>query len=124
MLLGACATNPVLSGKPQDWKGRSAEEMRAALGNPTKIIPQKDGEVWVYSKSGEFVAPAEENMRFSAAGGGGGTFMGASGGVNTTKQPQRQAEYENVWRFLVKGGKVKKWYAQRFVDGQVVWEDH
>ena len=121
-LLTACTTNPVLSGKPQDWVGHDAGEMRTSLGEPTKIVPQKDGsEVWIYSRTGEFVAPAEENTNFQI---GGNAFTGAGGGINTVKGREHQAEFENVSRFLIKNGRVKQWWAQRLVDGRVVWEDH
>jgi hypothetical protein len=120
-----CASNPVLTGKPQHWKGKRVEELRAALGIATQIIPQSDGsEIWVYSKRGEFLAPAQERTKFGIMGAGGSSAFGASGGINTVASGERVTDYENVWRFQIKNGKVRKWYAQRLEGGQVVWEDH
>jgi len=123
-LLG-CATNPVMSGRPQDWRGHSAEEMRAGLGEPTSIKPQTDGsEIWEYRKSGDFVAPAEENMSFRAGGFSNGGFAGANGKVRTLKSGEHEASYENIWRFQFRNGKVRRWSAARLVDGVTVWSDH
>lgn len=120
-----CASNPVLTGKPQHWKGKSVADLRAALGEPTRVIPQGKGiEVWEYVNAGDFVAPKEENTNFRVGGSGGGPFFGASGGINTVTQGERLSRYENVTRFEIRNGKVRKWYASRLVDGRVVWEDH
>lgn len=125
LLVAGCASNPMLTGKPQHWKGRTTEELLTGLGQPSKVIPQADAsEIWVYSRKGDYLAPAEESTKFRMGGGGGESFFGAAGGINTQKQGERVTDYENVWRFLVRKGKVRKWYAQRFVGGQLVWEDH
>lgn len=123
-LFVGCASNPVLTGKPQDWKGKSASDLEAAWGEPTRVISQSDGtEVWEYVKTGEFVAPENERTSFNVGGGGGSTFFGASGGINTTEQGQRLSQYENIFRFQINNGKVRKWFAARIVDGQTVWSD-
>jgi hypothetical protein len=125
LLFTACASNPVLSGKPQDWKGKGADEMRAALGEPTEIKPQADGsEIWIYRKTGEFLAPAKERTDFRVGGAGDGGAFGARGGINSSKRSEQVTDYENIWRFQIKNGKVRRWYAQRFEGGQLVWEDH
>lgn len=125
VLLAACASNPVLTGKPQDWKGKPAGDLRAVLGKPTRIITQTDGsEIWEYVNSGEFIAPQEENTSFRMGGGSGGGMFGASGGINTVTHGQRLSQYQNITRFQIRKGKVKGWYASRIVDGRVVWEDH
>ena len=123
-VLAGCASDPLLTGKPQDWQGKPAADLRAAWGEPTKVITQSDGEYWEYSNSGDYLAPAEENMRFNAGGFGSGGGFGASGAVKTTKQGERISRYENIARFLIRDGKVKKWSASRIVDGQTVWSDH
>jgi hypothetical protein len=125
VLLTGCVSDPVLTGMPQDWQGKNVADLKAAWGDPTRVIAESNGtEVWEYRKSGQFVAPGEENTAFRMGGGGGSGMFGASGGIKTIKQGERQSAYENVARFSVKNGKIKKWYAERFVDGQRVWSDH
>jgi hypothetical protein len=125
VLLIGCASNPILSGKPQDWKGKPSGDMRAALGEPTEVVPQADGsEIWIYRKTGEFLAPAQDRTNFRMGGGGGSGVFGAGGGINTSKRSEQVTDYENLWRFQIKNGKVRRWYAQRYEGGQLVWEDH
>lgn len=124
-VLSGCASNPVLTGKPQHWKGRSVAELKAALGEPTRVIAQAKGvEVWEYINGGDFVAPKEENTNFRVGGSGGGALFGAGGGISTVTHGERLSRFENVTRFEIRHGKVKRWYASRVVDGRVVWEDH
>src|SRR5688572_16199344 len=97
LLLTGCASNPILSGKPQDWKGKRADEMRAGLGEPTEIKPKADGsEIWIYRKTGEFLAPERGRTNFRMGGGGGSAVFGASGGINTSKRSEQVTDYENV----------------------------
>jgi hypothetical protein len=125
LLLGGCVSDPMLTGKPQDWKGKAASDLRAGWGEPTRIIPQTGGvEIWEYTKTGELVAPEQNNTSFNMGGGGGANFFRARGGINTTKHEQRLSQYQNIWRFMIRSGKVKKWSAARIVDGQTVWSDH
>jgi hypothetical protein len=124
LLLAGCA-NPVMTGKPQHWMHKPAEDLKAVWGQPTRTIPQKDGtEVWEYVKSGDFVAPGEDDTTFGMRGSGGGGGFRASGGAHTTKRGEHPSRYENVWRFMIKNGKVCQWYASRTEDGRIVWEDH
>jgi hypothetical protein len=121
LFLFGCATDPLMTGKPQDWQGHPSSELRMSWGEPTKSFHKEDGsEVWEYRKVGGTVIPRQDNTQF----GFGGNRFGGSGQVNTVHEPERVAEFENVFRFTVKGGKVTKWYAARYVDGRVVWEDH
>lgn len=123
--LAACASDPMLTGKPQHWRGKPAAQLRAAWGEPTRIITQTaNSEYWEYSRSGKFTAPGQDSTSFNLGAFGSGGFTGASGGINTLKYDSRQAQFENIARFLIKDGKVKKWAAMRLVDGQVVWSDH
>lgn len=122
ILFCACASNPLMTGKPQHWKGRSAEELRAGLGEPTRVMPQPNGaEIWEYVKSGEFHSPEQETFRF---GGGRVPFGGIQGGATTVKEKEGIKGYEDLLRFEIRGGKVRSWYAQRTEGGRVVWSDH
>lgn len=40
------------------------------------------------------------------------------------KQKERTGSYEKIFRFSIRDGKVKRWYASRIEDGRVVWEDN
>lgn len=125
LTFAGCVSNPLLTGKPQDWKGKLAADLRAALGPPIRIIPESGGtEIWEYVNTGEFVAPKEENTSFRMGGAGGSGMFGASGGINTLTHNERLSRYENVSRFQIKNGRVKRWYAARVEDGRTVWEDH
>ena len=109
----------------EDWQGKPVADLKAGLGEPTRVIAQSDGaEIWEYINTGDFVAPKEENTSFQMGGAGGGGVFGASGGINTVTQAQRLSRYENISSFRIKNGKVKGWGARRVVDGRVVWEDH
>src|SRR5262245_36700912 len=97
LLTAGCASNPLLTGKPHDWQGKPATDLKTALGEPTRVIPQSDGtEIWEYVNSGDYVAPKEENTSFRMGGAGGGGMFGASGGINTVSQGPRLSRYENV----------------------------
>ena len=116
-----CAHDPVITGKPKHWTGKPSADLRAAWGEPTRIMAAgSNGEYWEYSKTGEFHAPAEKRMRFRAGTG----FGAASGGVTTTQTDARMSRFEDVVRFLVRDGKVRKWSATQLVDGRVVWTKH
>jgi len=121
-LTGCATSNPLMTGKPQDWMWKPAAELKTALGEPTRVIPQQDGaEIWEYVTKEEFVAPGEEKMTFGA---GKAPFGGIAGGSRTTKRGERASSYVNTWRYLIRDGKVRKWYAERMEDGKVVWSDH
>lgn len=122
MLLLGCVSDPVMTGKPQHWRGKSADSLRASWGEPTRIIRESERvEVWEYVKSGDFIAPGRERTDFNV---GPKPFGGATGGITTLKQGERISEYENIRRFKIKDGKVTGWYAARMEGGRVVWEDH
>lgn len=129
LLAGCAAPDPMLTGKPQDWKGRQSSELLSVMGQPTRVIHQSAMvEIWEYKKVGEFVAPKQNNTSFNMGGmstksGSFGGF-GASGGWGTTERGERLSTYENLLRFKVKAGKIVGWSAARFVDGAVVWSDH
>lgn len=87
-------------------------------------MPQMDGsEIWEYVYAGEFVSPKQENTSFTMGGAQGSGMFGASGGIQTTEQKERLSKYENRFRFLIEDGEVKDWYAERLVDGRIVWSD-
>ncbi len=114
----------MITGKPQHWMGRSVTELRTSLGEPTRVIPQENGELWEYKETGEFVAPARDSTSFRAGGYAGGPAFGMSGNTTTVRQGERLSQYENVTRFLIRDGKVRRWSAARIVDGETVWSDH
>jgi hypothetical protein len=122
LLLCACASNPMMTGKPQHWRGKGSEEVRAGLGEPTRILAQGSGsEIWEYRTGGEFLSPGQERMQFGA----GRAFMGGIRGTATTvTEGERIKGYENLLRLEIRGGKVRKWYAERTEGGRVVWSDH
>jgi hypothetical protein len=133
LVFAGCASDPLLSGKPQDWQGKPAADLRAAWGEPTKVITQSDGEYWEYTNGKDYVIPASEDTNFRLGGGSSGynsgtgassSGFGASGGISKSKSGERVSHVENVARFLIRDGKVKKWSAARIVDGQTVWSDH
>lgn len=49
--------------------------------------------------------------------------FGAGGGISTKKYDERLSRYENIYRFQVKDGKIRRWFAARVVDGATVWSD-
>jgi len=120
-LLSGCASDPVMSGKAQDWVGHDASELRQAWGEPERIIPNRGGEVWQYVNKGDFVSPEHSSTQFGV---GRVPFGGISGGADTVKDREHASQYENKFRFFIKDGKVKKWFESRSVDGRTVWEDH
>lgn len=125
LLFTGCASDPVLTGKPQDWKGKPAADLRAAWGDPTRIIPESGSvEVWEYVKDGDFVAPKREDTSFRLGGGGGSGMFAAAGGISTLKHDERLSRYENIWRYKIKDGKITGWYAARMEDGRIIWQDH
>lgn len=120
VVLSACASNPMMTGKPQHWKGKTVEQLRAGLGEPSRILPAENGaEIWEYRNSGEFLAPGRETMQFS----GKALFGAIDGGATTVKQGEHVTGYENLQRFEIRGGKVRKWYVERSEGGRVVWSD-
>ena len=132
LLLAGCAGDPLLTNKPQDWQGHPASDLKAAWGEPNKITSQSDGEYWEYYKSGDYLAPPKDSTSFRIGGSSSGytsdglstSGFGANGGITTTKQGERVSHFENVTRFLIRDGKVRKWSAARIVDGETVWSDH
>lgn len=119
-----CASDPLMSGKPQDWVGHQSSQLRATMGEPNKVIASTKGaEIWEYVKDKDYVIPRGENMSLGFRGLGGP--YGGSGGFSMDKRPDdRQTHEEQLFRFKIKNGKVTEWYANRTVNGQVVWEDH
>jgi hypothetical protein len=96
LLLCACESNPMMTGEPQDWKGKSAEQLRTGMGEPQRVVPQPDGsEVWEYTSEGEFV-----------------------------REHRSPGKFKNVVRYQIRDGKVKKWFFERYENGEVVKRDH
>lgn len=126
LLVGCATSDPLMTGKPQDWKGKPAADLRAGWGEPTSTIRQSNGdEVWVYHKAGDRVIPKGESTSFAFGGIGTGSTYGASAGFSSEKRPEdRLSHEENVCRFKIRNGKIREWYAARIVDGRTVWEDH
>ena len=124
ILLVGCAGDPLMSGKPQDWIGHPASDLRSAWGEPTRIMTESNGaEVWEYHKASDVIIPKGENMRLGFSGVGGP--YGGSGGFSMEKRPDdRPAKDEQLFRFKIRNGKVNRWYAARMLDGRVIWEDH
>lgn len=71
-------TDPMVTGLPQHWKGKPAADLKAAMGEPTRIIPQSTGaEVWEYVRSEQVLIPKGENSSFAfGLAGGGKTLLG------------------------------------------------
>jgi hypothetical protein len=123
-LAAGCATSdPVMSGKPQDWVGHEGSELRSVMGEPTRVIPNANGDqVWEYEKSKDFIIPRGENMSLGFAGIG--SSAGGAGGFSMEKRPDDQQSRETqLFRFKIRNGKVVRWYANRAVNGKIVWED-
>jgi hypothetical protein len=120
LCLAGCASDPLLTGRAQDWQGKLAADLKTAWGEPTKITRDSTGdEIWEYVQGGDFVAPKEDKTSFNV---GVGSF-GGGGGISTRKYDQRLSNYQNISRFRIHNGKIKAWYAARVVDGTVVWHD-
>jgi hypothetical protein len=123
-LIGCATSDPMVTGKPQHWKGKPSLDLRTAWGDPTRVIPQANGDqVWEYSRSGDFTVPKGESMSLGFRGLGGA--YGGSGGFSMEKRPEdRMSREEELYRFKIRKEKIVEWYAARFVDGRKVWEDH
>jgi hypothetical protein len=121
-----CATDPMVTGLPQHWKGKPATDLKAAMGEPNRIVQQSSGaEVWEYIRSEQVMIPKGENTSLAFGLAGGGNSFGGAGGFSSEKRPEdRTSNVENLRRFKIEKGKVTSWYAARIVDGRVVWEDH
>jgi hypothetical protein len=120
-----CATDPLMSGKAEDWVGHLGTDLKTSWGEPTNVIRKSDGtEIWEYLQSGDFRSPEQENTSFRLGGLSGGNAFSAGGGINTTKNKEHIGTYQKIFRFSIKAGKIKSWYAARVEDGRVVWEDH
>lgn len=124
VLVGCVSSDPLMTGKPQDWQGKPASDLKAALGEPMHVITASNGdEIWEYHKANDVVIPKGENMSFGFAGLG--SSAGGAGGFSSEKRPEdRISRVENLYRFKIRGGKVREWYAARIMDGRIVWEDH
>lgn len=124
LLCGCASSVPLLTGKPQDWKGKPADDLRAGWGEPTHVMRESNGdEVWEYREAGNRVIPKGESMSFGFAGIG--SPYGGAGGFSSEKRPEdRVSHEENVCRFKIRDGKIRDWYAARIIDGRTVWEDH
>jgi hypothetical protein len=96
ILLVGCASNPLLTGEPADWVRKPAAELRNSLGEPTRTVVHQDGsQTWEYVTEGEYV-----------------------------REHRSPGHFVNVTRYLVKDGKVRKWFTERIEDGVVVRSDH
>jgi hypothetical protein len=94
--LVGCATNPLMTGEPDDWVGHTTTELRAGLGEPNRVVPQADGkEVWEYVSTGTYV-----------------------------RENRSPGTYENLSRYGIKNGIIKSWFFERAEDGRVVEKDH
>jgi hypothetical protein len=142
LALVGCASDPLMTGEPHDWVGHLASDLKAAMGEPTRIIHQSnyqdndpaisklfeaksgESEIWEYVQTGDAVSPKESSTAFNMHGADSNLGFGAHGGINTTESPAHQSHYENIWRYEIKNGKVVKWYAARLVDGKTVWSQH
>ena len=127
LLLGfviGCASDPLLTGKPQHWKGKRTSDLQIAYGEPTKISKDSMGELWEYRKSGEFNAPKEDRTEFKMSGSSGFGFFGAGGGISKLQFNEGLRQVEDVLKFRVKKDRIVGWSAMRLIDGQVVWQDH
>ena len=142
LILVGCASDPLMTGEPHDWVGHLASDLRAAMGEPTRIIHQSnyqendpaiaklfepksgDVEIWEYRTEGETVSPKQSDTGFNRHGADSALGFGAHGGINTTETPAHQSHYENIWRYEIQNGKVVKWYAARLLDGKTVWSQH
>ncbi|HTI70376.1 MAG TPA: hypothetical protein VMF06_10445 [Candidatus Limnocylindria bacterium] len=123
--LYGCASDPLMSGKPEDWVGHPASELAAAWGQPSRVLPEHTGmEVWEYEKSGELVSPKQNDTSFHAAGADWNGGFGAHGGITSTETREHLSQYQNLCRFKIKDGRIKEWYAARLIDGKIVWQDH
>ena len=72
--------------------------------------------MWEYTEGGGFQS--------SEKSGASPTTGGDDGGPSNNPKRERLGSYQKIFRFGVKNGKVKNWYAARIEDGKVVWEDH
>lgn len=123
-VVGCSTPDPMVTGKPQDWRGRPAVDLRTAWGEPTRIIPQSNGdEVWEYRESSDFVIPKGENINLGF--GGLGSDRGGGGAFSMEKRPEDRIGHEvKLYRFKIRAGKIEEWYAARIVNGRTVWEDN
>jgi hypothetical protein len=121
-LVSCASPDPMVTGKPQDWKGKASIDLRTALGEPTRIISQSNGdEVWEYRESADYTIPKGESIR----AGLGSSPSGGTGLFSMEKRPEdRTSRQEQLFRFKIRQGKIIEWYAARFADGRKVWEDH
>jgi hypothetical protein len=96
VVISGCASNPLLTGEPSDWKRKPAAELRNSLGEPTRTVTHQDGsQTWEYVTEGEYV-----------------------------REHRSPGHFVNVTRYLIKDGKVRKWFTERIEDGVVVRRDH
>ncbi len=93
-------------------------------GEPARVVTSPKGdEVWEYEKSKDYIVPKGENVNLGF--GGIGSSGGGAGAFSMEKRPEdRQANEGRLFRFKVSNGKVVEWYANRSVNGRVIWEDH
>ena len=123
VLLVSCASDPMVTGKPQHWKGKPAADLETAWGKPTRVVTASSGDqIWEYYQSGDLLIPKGENMSFGFAGIGAST--GGAGAFSSEKRPEDRVSREvKLFRFKVRDGKIREWYAARTLDGRTVWED-
>lgn len=122
LIFSGCASDPLVTGKPQDWVGKPAVDLKKFMGEPQQSITSANGaEVWTYRSAEDRIIPKGESMSFF----GGANTERAAGAFSSEKRPEdRMTKIEHLYRFKVKGGIVTEWYAARIVDGRTVWEDH
>lgn len=99
LALVGCASDPLMTGEPHDWVGHRATDLKAAMGEPTRVIEQsnynaddlkiakmfeaKDQggiEILEYVQEGDFVTPKESDTKFRFGGFGGSTTTANSYG--------------------------------------------
>ena len=121
-LVGCASSDPMVTGKPQDWRGKPAVDLRAAWGDPTRVVTASNGdEIWEYREGADYTIPKGESIR----AGLGSSPSGGAGMFSMEKRPEdRTSRQEQLFRFKIRQGKIIDWYAARFVDGRTVWEDH
>ena len=142
LALVGCASDPLMTGEPHDWVGHLASDLKAAMGEPTRIIPpdqlpgQRPGHCQnVRGKSRrkrDLGIPPNRGGCFSK---GKRYFLqharrGQQLGIRSTRRNQHDRNpgatepLREHWRYEIKNGKVVKWYAARLVDGKTVWSQH
>jgi hypothetical protein len=98
LALVGCASDPLMTGEPHDWVGHLASDLKAAMGEPTRVIHQSNyqdndpaiaklfegksgkSEIWEYVQTGDAISPKESDTKFRFGGFGGSTTTANSYG--------------------------------------------